>query len=1850
MSKQSKNLFNTKDRFGIRKLTIGTASLLLGTVCYAGINSNEAQAAEEPQIEQSNDQATSTNGSTDQTSDQHTEKSTTETSSQDTTQPVEKVTDQTLKDTSNESTAQKYDQSSNDTTSQDTNQNDENKTDESSTTESSTTESKEVNNQFENNATEETTDQSNTNVNNQETEKETNQSTTQDSNQINKQTSNQTSNKENNQTINEKPVNNNNNVEKEAQNNQSSTENQTNQKTESESSQTNQPDLNKSTTSNNDSSSQTDKSTQPQESQPKIDNKESNEIVTNENSIQNDSNIGDTTTETQINNDKNNIETSEINNTDALTENKVQDSQPSQPANSQNLNDMPSSNSPFVTIDNATTNPSSPTNPKSPSDDAGEQANQPVVITRTRSTFAKPVMRAAVSPTADANVLSNDKFNVISLSGESKQGDDFNKNVYETHLNLKLDDSVKAGDVLKFGASYQYKDKDGNITKQYLSPIYNGGPRSTNIIYNDKVIGTMTQNNDFFNAESETRNNYNLYNPIYSLDELNNKNYEYSRNDKATIPPYTITFNDNINNLKNVELTIDNVYTQPVFYKDTQSSPQNTFQKNGKDYVTIQNAFDINGHTQELNIDVPVEYRNTGITKESPYSKNVITHTINHRTYNKTPDGKEYLINQGNNGTKLSMDISNTKPINSATFTFTVPKELMEVLNVTANGDNMKEIKSTTSSLYNPLTSNDDVYANSTSFSSDNSDIWKLSSQTKTLNDNGDTVYTFKYDTIDGSYVLPSQHKTPSIYYTLKNPSDYPASPIETYEDANKHATNTKWSVPKWDEMLKNNPMTVTYDANGENNEKISTSILHNKESYDVNIFNVQNVPLDAIRVLASDETMKTIPHKEETPYKTIVEFNPNLGKGERVVAVKGVNGVHSWDENIIYRNNEEVERTITNEQKINKVDEVVQVGIDDPLSFNSAMNNHEDITRVIPRDTIRVFNPDLPANSEDVVVDEGKDGIEHIKTKYTDGLTFVNFNEYIQNNQITNQSYSEIMTALQNQYKDNLSKTYGDKLNITQDFKFNPDTKQYEIIYEVDDEDYEISNKLDRYIEFAPVEVPFKTITNYVDTLKKGETVVENEGQTGLKNPETNEILTNSVDRVVNIGTGIKSNDVKTETEVIPFKEIIHEDKSKPEGYRNIDIKGENGERTITTTTPLLDGEVNGDPIVTSNITKQKIDQVVTVGTGVVSEDKQVKTEEIDYGTEIRENKDLESGTRNVIQKGEKGSITITTTTPLLNGEPNGKSDVKIDTKQPVKEIIEVGTGVSANRTVTTTTPVEFETEYRDNKDLPAGETRIIQTGHEGLDQTTTIIPTFNGEDTGKGESSIKRLIEPVDQIIERGTGVVGTTTETTTKDIQYKVNEVPDSSLKQGERVIEQKGENGTESTSIIYNTLNGNKTTIDHVDVTTTKPAVDEIVRVGTGVVSEDKQVTTKEVDYKVIENEDKDLPKGERIIDQKGEKGLDTITTTTPLLNGEPNGQPESSVEHTKEPVDEIVRVGVGELTTQTTQNAKSQGFKIIYKDDPTLPKGETKIEREGQNGLIVTTIEQDYVNGKKYGEPRTSTTQNKETIDQIVLVGTKEPAKPVEPIKPANEQYEPKGGSIDKEFGNKTTNDEVINRVSIPDYNGEKPLIIVDDETQIPDGQTPGKYSVSVTVKYPDGSTDHTIVTVNVGEKVSSEKPLPNNKDDNNNKDNGNKDNNNNKDNDNKDANGNKINKDNNIANTSAIKNAVDKQSNELTHKSNTNQTHSTQNLENKDNINEVSNTQSVNHNDNSQTQKAISQHQNEMINKHQETQENMTQSSNKELPKTGQESNRKAGLWASMLALLGGMTLLTRRKTKKEEK
>ena len=85
-------------------------------------------------------------------------------------------------------------------------------------------------------------------------------------------------------------------------------------------------------------------------------------------------------------------------------------------------------------------------------------------------------------------------------------------------------------------------------------------------------------------------------------------------------------------------------------------------------------------------------------------------------------------------------------------------------------------------------------------------------------------------------------------------------------------------------------------------------------------------------------------------------------------------------------------------------------------------------------------------------------------------------------------------------------------------------------------------------------------------------------------------------------------------------------------------------------------------------------------------------------------------------------------------------------------------------------------------------------------------------------------------------------------------------------------------------------------------------------------------------------------------------------------------------------------------------------------------------------------------------------------------------------------YEPEVTPITKDYGTPTTEDDVKNAVTVPDYPADKgtPTVTIDEGAQLPDGNTPGETNVPVTVTYPDGTKDHVEVPVTVKEQPQAD--------------------------------------------------------------------------------------------------------------------------------------------------------------------
>ena len=108
-------------------------------------------------------------------------------------------------------------------------------------------------------------------------------------------------------------------------------------------------------------------------------------------------------------------------------------------------------------------------------------------------------------------------------------------------------------------------------------------------------------------------------------------------------------------------------------------------------------------------------------------------------------------------------------------------------------------------------------------------------------------------------------------------------------------------------------------------------------------------------------------------------------------------------------------------------------------------------------------------------------------------------------------------------------------------------------------------------------------------------------------------------------------------------------------------------------------------------------------------------------------------------------------------------------------------------------------------------------------------------------------------------------------------------------------------------------------------------------------------------------DDTLEAGKQVVDQEGEVGTEVETSTQKLVDGKPSGDPVVTSERTKEPTEQIIRVGT-KTTGTTTETVKSEvpfGVKVEF--DPNLPAGTSEVVTEGKPGEKTVTITREIVN-------------------------------------------------------------------------------------------------------------------------------------------------------------------------------------------------------------------------------------------------------------------------------------------------
>ncbi|MFS9355039.1 G5 domain-containing protein, partial [Streptococcus oralis subsp. tigurinus] len=404
-------------------------------------------------------------------------------------------------------------------------------------------------------------------------------------------------------------------------------------------------------------------------------------------------------------------------------------------------------------------------------------------------------------------------------------------------------------------------------------------------------------------------------------------------------------------------------------------------------------------------------------------------------------------------------------------------------------------------------------------------------------------------------------------------------------------------------------------------------------------------------------------------------------------------------------------------------------------------------------------------------------------------------------------------------------------------------------------------------------------------------------------------------------------------------------------------------------------------------NSLKAKAEALLTGGDLKEEHQEVTTTEEIPYPSRTENNADLAEGTRKVKQAGEKGQKKVVWDVTLVNGVEK-KRDRKSQTviKEPVEEIIEVGTkktAVETKETVTVEEKVAFKEETKVDPALDKGQTRVEE-GEEGIDEVTYEVTKVDGVEKSRKEVSRKTKKAAKNKVTYTGSKAVVTTKEVTkTEEVAFQTREVENALLAEGVRRVKTAGQKGVRTIVETVTYTDGVETGREVKSNTITTPAVDEIVEVGTKkveapVVTTKEETKTEEVTFQTKEVTNPELPEGTRVVKTAGKNGVRTIVYTVTYTDGVETGRVEKSNTITTPAVDEIVEVGTKKVeapvvTTKEETKTEEVTFQTKEVTNSDLPEGTRVVKTAGKNGVRTIVYTVTYTDGVETGRVEKSNT-------------------------------------------------------------------------------------------------------------------------------------------------------------------------------------------------------------------------------------------------------------------------------------
>lgn len=800
---------------------------------------------------------------------------------------------------------------------------------------------------------------------------------------------------------------------------------------------------------------------------------------------------------------------------------------------------------------------------------------------------------------------------------------------------------------------------------------------------------------------------------------------------------------------------------------------------------------------------------------------------------------------------------------------------------------------------------------------------------------------------------------------------------------------------------------------------------------------------VDEITVIGTSKmTERTVDEQVDVPFKTIYVSDNTLPAGESVVDEEGTPGQIIRTFLVSYRNGKEIGRTIVSEHKItDAVNRVVRVGNATPIVETTEL---VDETESIDYNTLKEFSDQLPAGTTKVI-QAGKKGQK--TNRYS--VTKVNGEEtsrtFVESN-ITTDPVDEII-QVGTRIKEIREASETSPIPFT--VKVRKDTTK-PIGYRVTEVEGQDGEKSDLYkvtyingtetkrehlkttvvreavdkvivegagVERALFEIQEDKITSTTeyrndDTLPEGETKITQVGEEGLLrktiekryfNDELrstklveSKLIKEATPTIILVGTKhvptIKV-EQDTQTEKIAYKTQNIEDPDLPKGQTKVVQVGRTGIIEKIYQLTYKDGVLIKTDLISSKEVQKVQDEIIHIGTQV-TETKEINiTSPIPYNVIIRKDKTKPVGYSLVEVEGQEGTQTDYYQVTYVNGKETKREHLRTDiTVQPVNKVLVEGSGIERIMFEIQEERITSPTEFRNDDTLPEGETKIIQEGQDGLIRKTIEKQYFNDEERSSKLIESKTVREAVPTIILVGTKHVPNVKvkqETRTEETNFRTVTVIDENMLKGERKLVQEGRAGLVEKIYQLTYKDGILVKTDLISVKELRPALEQIIHIGSQVTETKEISTTSAIPYNTIVREDKTKPVTYRLVEVEGQEGSQTDYYQVTYVNGKETQREYLRTVITTQPVNQVVVVGAGVERTVLVTEDEVITHQTEYRNDESLAEGETRVFQEGQDGLIHKTFEKHYFNDEELSSTLVDTKVIRKAVTRVILVGTKQ---------------------------------------------------------------------------------------------------------------------------------------------------------------------------------------------------------------------------------------------------------------------